>query len=398
MIATGLLLLMAVIYVTTFFVFKKAQLTGFIRAFAEAAMVGALADWFAVTALFKHPLGLPVPHTNLIEANKLDIGNNLGNFVSENFLTAGTIRPRIEKLQIAQKIGQWLDQAQNQRLVIQEITRIIAEALEQADDHKMAAFISRQARSLIEQLPTGKLAGDALEALLNQGIHEEWLSRLAENGAQYIAENHQFIKEKVSAESYKLIPGFIDDLIAAKITKGLQNYLLDLAADPRHPQRLAINQKLGQWAVDMKTEPEWGHRLQSLKDYLLPEEKLDLYSEKTWQYLKSYLQNNLSENNREIQKYLSNTLVRISESYLQNAVNAQKLDKFVQVQAFRLVMRHKSLVIQLISSTVGQWESRSLSRKLEMEVGKDLQFIRFNGTLVGGLVGLVIHALSYFLY
>lgn len=397
LIATGLLLLMAIIYVSTFFVFKTNVVNGFVRAFAEAAMVGALADWFAVTALFKRPLGLPIPHTNLIEANKMNIGNNLGNFVSENFLTAETIRPRIEKLQIAQKLGQWLHQPQNRKVVIQEMTKIIAEVLGQTEDAKMATFISEQAQSLIEQLPTGKIAGNALDALLDQGIHEEWLSRLAENGAQYIADNHQYIKEKVSTESYKLIPGFIDDMIATKITKGLQNYLLDLATDPHHPQRLAINQKLRQWAVDMQTEPEWADRLQSLKAYLLPEDKLQLYSEKIWQYLKTYLQNNLSENDSDIQKYLNNMLSNLSARYLQDNEAARKLDKFVQVQAFRLVMRHKSTVAQLISSTVGQWESRSLSEKLEVEVGKDLQFIRFNGTLVGGLVGLLIHALSYLL-
>ncbi|HET8573142.1 MAG TPA: DUF445 domain-containing protein [Edaphocola sp.] len=398
MIATGLLLLMAVVYVASFFVYKASPLTGFARAFAEAAMVGALADWFAVTALFRHPLGLPVPHTNLIEANKVTIGNNLGQFVAENFLTAETIRPRIEKLRVARKLGQWLDRPQNRGLIVQELTRIIAEALEQADDRHMTAFISRQVRALTEQLPTGKIAGDALEGLLEHRLHEEWLSRLAENAAQYIAENQNFIKEKVSAESYKLIPGFIDDLIAAKITKGLRNYLLDLAADPHHPQRQVINQKLRQWAVDMKTSPQWAGRFQSLKDYLLPEGKLNNYSEKTWQYFKNHLKNNLSETGSDVQKYLNKTLVDISEQYLRNASKAGKLDNFIQVQAFRLIMRHKTAAAQLISSTVGQWESRALSQKLETEVGKDLQFIRFNGTLVGGLVGLVIHTLGYFLH
>lgn len=397
-IATGLLLLMAVVYVATFFVFKTHVVNGFVRAFAEAAMVGALADWFAVTALFKRPLGLPIPHTNLIEANKLNIGNNLGNFVSENFLTAETIRPRIEKLQIAQKLGQWLDQPQNRKAVIQEGTRIIVDVLEQTEDIKMATIIREQAQSLMAQLPTGKIAGNALDALLDQGMHEEWLSHLAERAAQYIADNHQFIKEKVSAESYKLIPGFIDDMIAAKITRGLQNYLLDLAADHQHPQRLAINQKLRQWAVDMKTEQEWADRLASLKSYLLPDDKLQLYSEKIWLYLKAYLQKSLSDSNSELQEYLNTMLTNLSKRYLRDNEAAQKLDKFVQVQAFRLVMRHKATVAQLISSTVSRWESRSLSQKLELEVGKDLQFIRFNGTLVGGLVGLLIHALSYLLH
>lgn len=398
MIATGLLLLMAVIYVATFFVFKTAVLTGFIRAFAEAAMVGALADWFAVTALFRHPLGIRVPHTNLIEANKLNIGSNLGHFVSDNFLTAETIRPRIEQLRIAQKVGQWLSQPQNRQLVIGEMTRIATEALAQTDDTKMAAMISRQARTLTEQLPVGKIAGDALNALLDEGLHEEWLSRLAESGAGYIAGNHQFIKDKVRAESYKLIPGFIDDMIATKITKGLQNYLLELAADPQHPQRQAISRKLRQWAEDMKTNETWANRFQSLKAYLLSDDKLMLYSEKAWQYLKKYLESHLSESDSDIQKYLNSTLSNISANYLHNTANAQKLDSFIQVQAFKLIMRHKAMVAQLISSTVGQWESRSLSQKLEIEVGKDLQFIRFNGTLVGGLVGLLIHALSYFLH
>lgn len=394
-IATGLLLLMALVFSATYF-FPATTITGYVRAFSEAAMVGALADWFAVTALFRHPLGLPIPHTNLIEANKGNIGNNLGHFISENFLNAENIRPRIEQLHIAEKLGAWLDKQHNRHLLINEITRIASEALAQLDDSEMEILLSRQAKSLLEQIQPGVIAGDTLEGILQKGFHEEWLSLLAENAAEYVVQNEALIKNKVKEGSYKLIPGFVDNLIADKITKGIQRFLAEFAMDLAHPQRKEINQKLQQLAQEMKTSTEWANRFQYVKDSLLPEQKLKQYAGQLWQYMKRYFTQNLMDSESGIHRYLDKTFLEISESYLHNEAKSRQLDLFVQVQAFKLIMRHREDAARLISTTVGNWESKSLSRKLELEVGKDLQFIRLNGTLVGGLVGLVIYTISHF--
>lgn len=395
-IATGLLLLMALVFSTTYF-FPETIITGYIRAFSEAAMVGALADWFAVTALFRRPLSLPIPHTNLIETNKQNIGNNLGHFISENFLNAENIRPRIKQLRIAEKVGLWLDKQHNRELLINEITRIASEAITQLDDSEIEALLSRQAKNLLEQIQPGVIAGDTLEGILQKGFHEEWLSLLAENMAKYVEQNEGLIKEKVREGSYKLIPGFVDNLIAGKITKGIQSFLEDFAIDPEHPQRKEINQKLKQLAQEMKTSPEWTNRFQYIKDNLLPEQKLMEYAGQLWLYMKRYFSENLNKHNSGIHRYLNKTLMSISESYLHDETKSRKLDLFVQVQVFKLIMRHREDAARLISSTVSNWESKSLSRKLELEVGKDLQFIRLNGTLVGGIVGLLIYTVSHLL-
>lgn len=392
-LATGLLLLMVVLFFTTFLI-PETLTSGYIRAFSEAAMVGALADWFAVTALFRHPLGLSIPHTNLIESNKKDIGNNLGNFITENFLTAGNIRPRIEKLRLSEKLGTWLQKPTNRTLVIREITRIAAEALEQIQDEDMEQLVEKKLHNLFHQLDAGKIAGDTLAGILEKNLHQEWLSILAENTANYIATNNQSVKEKVREESHFLIPGFIDDIIASKIAKGLKAYLTEIASDPNHPQRLQITQRLYRLASAMQSSDEWKERFQFLKANLLPEEKMHLYSGQIWQYLKSYLNENLSKTDGSIQQYLDKTLISVAADYLNHSERSKKLDLFIQTQLFKLILRHRAEVSQLISTTIHNWESKSLSQKLELEVGKDLQFIRFNGTLVGGLVGLLIHAIS----
>lgn len=393
MIATGLLALMAIVFFATFLM-PDTTATGYIRAFSEAAMVGALADWFAVTALFKHPLGLPIPHTNLIESNKKNIGENLGNFISDNFLTPENIRPRIEKLQLAGKLGNWLQKPTNRNLIIEEITRIAEEALEQIKDEEMEQVIGKQLQNLITQFNAGSIAGDTLKGILEKGIHQDWITLLTKNAAAYIASNAQLVKEKVKEESHILIPGFVDNIIASKISKGLQGYLAEISQKPDHPQRAQITQRLYQLANDMKVSEEWKERFTFLKTEFLPSEKLQLYSNQLWQYLKKYLQENLSKNNGPIQLYLDKTIANIAGNYLYHSDRSQKLDLFFQVQAFKIIMRHREDVARLISTTVSNWESKSLSQKLALEVGKDLQFIRLNGTLVGGLVGLIIHAIS----
>lgn len=396
-IATSLFVLMAVVYTGVQVLFPEAKWAGYIRAFSEAAMVGALADWFAVVALFRHPLGLPIPHTNLIESSKVRIGDNLGVFVTENFLSPATIRPRLEQLQVAEKLGRWLTMPGNRNMLVTEILRIIRDGLAQLNDTEMERLVARQFEELLQKIPLSTLAGSALESIVRQGLHEEWIQLSAKSIADLIEKNASLVKDKVRSESHFLIPGFVDNIIAAKITRGAVTYFRRLETDEAHPQRKQITGKLLEIAADMKADPKWAQDFQSLEARLLSESKRKAYAGMLWKYLKDRISKGLSAPGSGINTYLDHTLSDIASGLISDRKKQERIDRFVQVQAFKLILRHRHEVTGLISNTVGSWKGREFSDKLELEIGKDLQFIRLNGTLVGGLVGLFIYILTQWL-
>lgn len=396
-IATSLFVLMAMIYIGTHVFFREASWAPYVRAFSEAAMVGALADWFAVVALFRHPLGLPIPHTNLIENSKARIGDNLGHFVTENFLNPVIVRPRLEQLRIAESLGHWLARPANRNMLLTEMLRIVKDGLRQLNDKEMELLIARKADELLQVISLNKLAGSTLENIVHHGLHEEWIQLLAKSIGDFIEENADLVKDKVKSGSHFLVPGFVNNIIAAKITKGTITYFHDLATEKDHPQRKQITGKLIDIAADMKVNPKWALNLQSLKDQLFPVRKMEAYAGMLWQYLKDRINKDLSMPGSGISNYLDKTISGLATELITDREKQKRIDRFIQVQAFKLILRHRHEVAALISTTVGNWKGRELSDKLELEVGKDLQFIRLNGTLVGGLVGLLIYILTQWL-
>lgn len=396
--ATLLLVFMAIVYVICEVFFPGRVWAGYVKAFAEAAMVGALADWFAVTALFRHPLGLPIPHTNLIESGKKRIGDNLGDFVINNFLTSAAIKPRIEKLQIAERFGQWLLQSKNRQRLVSEMLRIVQEALSKLNDAEIAVIIQKQAVELIGKIPVNRLAGDGLEKALHENLHQEWLTIIATNLRDFLDENRDLVKEKVKEESHFLIPGFVDNMIAEKITNAGIRYMTELATDKDHRIRQQITGKLLKIAADMKAGGEWSVRFNNLKDQLLSRQHLEEYSGLLWNYLKARIEKDLVDPTSAIGQYLDRVLRDMGQSLATDGSRQGRIDSFVQVQVFKLIIKYRQAAGEMISQTVSNWPSRELSQKLELEVGKDLQYIRVNGTLVGGMVGLFIYTLTRFFH
>ena len=395
--ATSLFLGMAVIYVICEMFFKQQAWAGYVKAFSEAAMVGALADWFAVVALFRHPFGIPIPHTNLIESSKGKIGNNLGSFVTDNFLTAATIKPRLEKLQVAARLAELLLEDKNRQRVTTEIIRILKEGLLKLNDEEMTRIISREATGLVEKIPVHKIVGDGLQKILADDVHQDWVTTLATHLGDFLEKNREMVKQKVKDESHFLIPGFVDTLIAEKITNGGIRYMEEIAADVNHPVRKNLSIKLLEIATDIQQGGEWAEKLTRLKNELLSPQHLQDYSKMVWLYVKKQIETDLEKEDSAISGYIENALKEAGKSLLEDPSRQQRIDHFIQVQAFRLIMKYKHSAGELISQTVSNWPSKQLSEKLELEVGKDLQFIRINGTLVGGTVGLLIYILTNWL-
>ena len=396
--ATGLFVLMAVIFVVMTILEKKnpAHWIGYIRAFSEAAMVGALADWFAVTALFNYPLGLKIPHTNLIENSKERIGDNLGNFVVSNFLSPQNIRPYIQKLKISHFAGEWLSKQRNQENLVKELSNIVLDILHKLDDTAVVNFIGHKAREMSDDLKINQIVGTGIEYFLNKQDHQKIITNLAKQIKDYVMANRDIVQERVQKESYFLIPKFVDNSIAEKITNGLSTFFEEVENDDRHSLRTEITQKLYTFSHEIQSEEKWEDEFRSIKNDFLNEEKLQQYSKDIWNSIKKSLSKELEEENSALKNYIKKNLTELSQNLKDDENFQNKIDHWVRVTAYKYILKNTHQAANLISSTVGNWQGRDLSRKLELEVGKDLQFIRVNGTLVGGLVGLIIYTVANF--
>lgn len=398
-IATALFLFMTLLYITMVILQKKApewSFVGYIKAFSEAAMVGALADWFAVTALFHKPLGLPIPHTNLIENRKKDIGDNLGNFVVENFLKAENIRPYVESINVSPFIVKYLNKEKNINILISEIKVKLEEIIQNINDEKITNFITEKSKLLLQDIDLNKLTSNTLEYLLKEKEHQKILDFIFLKIEYYILENKDLIHQKISQESAFFIPNFIDKILADKITAGLANYMAEAAQNKEHSVRKEIKNQLLQFNENLKNEPHWKEKLEKLKSNLLQSENIEKYAKNIWIYIKNFLTEDLSKplNNSVLKSYLKKSILNFTQQLQTDKQLQNRLDGWSRKTIYQFVLKNKNEVGQLISETVGNWKGRELSEKLELEVGKDLQFIRINGTLVGGLVGLLIYIIT----
>ena len=398
MFATGLFVLMAVIFVVMTILEKKnpAHWIGYIRAFSEAAMVGALADWFAVTALFNYPLGIKIPHTNLIENSKERIGDNLGNFVVENFLSPKNIRPYIQKIKISNFVGDWLEKERNQEVLMKEVSNIILDILHKLDDTAVVSFIGKKAKEMSDDLKINHIVGNGIEYILDKKDHQRFITNLSKQIKEYVLNNQEMVKQRVKSESYFLIPKFVDDGIAEKITSGLSKYFEEVELDENHSLRTEITQKLYSFSKEIQTDEKWVEEFKAIKNDFLKEEKIQQYSQDIWLSIKKSLSSELEEEQSALKNYLRKNLEELSVNLKTDEVFQNKIDHWVRATAYKYILKNTHQFGALISSTVGNWEGKELSAKMELEVGKDLQFIRVNGTLVGGLVGLIIYTVTNF--
>ena len=396
--ATGLFVLMAAVFIVMTILEKNhsSHWIGYVRAFAEAAMVGALADWFAVTALFHHPLGLKIPHTNLIQNSKERIGDNLGYFVVENFLAPENIRPYILKLKVSNFVGDWLSKNKNQEILIKETSEIFLNIILKLDDKSVIQFISKKINEMTSELKINQIVGNGLDYILEKNEHQKLITNLSKQIKNYVLENQEMVRDRVKKESFTLIPKFVDDAIADKITKGLSDYFQEVERDENHSLRSEITLKIENFAEDLKTNDRWKEQFQEIKNSFFQEEKMISYASDIWKSIKKTLMAELSKENSALKNYFRKNLIQLSENLQNDEILQHKIDHWIRVTAYKYILKNTHQFGNLISSTVGNWEGKELSQKLELEVGKDLQFIRVNGTIVGGLVGLMIYTIAHF--
>ena len=397
-IATGLFILMAVIYFVLVYLTKHhpQQWMFYVKAFSEAGMVGALADWFAVTALFRYPLGLKIPHTNLIEKSKNRIGENLGSFVTDNFLTPSTIRPYIEKLDAMKFVLNWLETPKNQQTVSSQIVSLSHYIITNLDDKTVVDAITKKGIQLLDDLPYHIWLSDGLQYMIKNNEHNRLLDILLPKAKDYVENNRSLIYEKVVEKQplLKLVGG---KTVTNQLISGITSFLDDVEENPNHPIRTEIEDKLNETALQIKTEQNWKDKINVVKNQFITHEKINQYAEEAWVKLKKETLNKLEDEQYNIRTYIDKELSKWVTSIQENADWQQKINGWIRQMLYKQALKNSKEVSGIISRTVANWDGKELSDKLELEVGKDLQYIRVNGTLVGGLVGVVIYILTEWL-
>jgi uncharacterized membrane-anchored protein YjiN (DUF445 family) len=389
----SLALLVGMLALTAACIAWRHELAGlvWVRAFAEAAAVGALADWFAVTALFRHPMGLPVPHTAIIPRNKDRIGAALGDFVMHNFLTPAHIVPRVASARPARSAARWLLDTGNRQRACALGAAAAGWVLQRLDDPVARRFLRDWLSRWLRGIDTARAAGDLLEVLVARSGHQSALLALLPQVDAWLQANRDWVRQQVRAGS-RLTPGFLDDYIADRLVDGAVDLLHAMADDPAHPLRKRLQRAARDAAQALQHSPRWRRGAAAVTRWLAMRSRDAGCGERLWEALHERLQADLASPQSALRTQAEAAVAALARELETNLAMQDKLDLWVLQAVEAAVLRHGHHAAGLISAVVNSWDAQEVSRKLEAEIGRDLQFIRINGTVVGGLAGLAIHA------
>src|SRR5215213_6984282 len=392
--ATGLLVLMGAIFAAAWALESRYPWLGYVRATAEAGMVGGVADWFAITALFRRPLNLPIPHTAIIPSRKDRIGRSLGNFVQNNFLSPEVLGAKLRAAGLSRRAAEWLRTPDNARLVVRQGAGALRSATAVLRDDDVHAFLDRSVVEPLKQRPIAPVLASGLTLLTANDRHQQLLDRVVHGLARLLAENEELIRERVREESPWWMPGFVDDKLHQRIVDGIARTLYSVSADPDHPLRRQLDDLLTNWIDQLRQSPEMMARAESLKQQVFDNPTSERLTESLWRELKRVLDRQVDAAEAGTPGGLERGLSALAGAALDDEALLAKLDEWVIGAVLRIVEQHRHEAGQLISATVGAWDPDETSRRIELQIGKDLQFIRINGTLVGGLVGLLLYTMT----
>ncbi|MCS6905573.1 MAG: DUF445 domain-containing protein [Bacteroidia bacterium] len=398
-LATALLLLMVFLFFSIKYLEKifpnQEVYLQFIRAFAEAAMVGAIADWFAVTALFRRPLGLPIPHTAIIPTKKDSIGRGLGNFVSKNFLTAEALQDKLANFEISKKIQDWLAVEANSELVAEKIATFVPSILNTLKDEEVREFIEKNIALKVSGSELAKLLGDILSILTAQNKHYEFFNEVLRVAEKLLEENKTNIRKHIREESPWLVRAFVANKVYEKIIAKAESTFEEISKDPAHPLRQKFHKATEDFIHQLRTSPELHQRLEALKDEFLSNPIVHRYFEQVWQDLKNYIIENISDPHSAIRQQLQLRIYKFFNNLTQDEIMRKKITNWLYSAIIEVVSNYRMDIGNMIAETIKSWDKETMVNKLELQVGKDLQYIRISGTLVGGAVGFLLHLFSF---
>ncbi|MCK2031068.1 DUF445 domain-containing protein [Microbacterium galbinum] len=394
-VALGALIFMAVVFVFAFAFQERMSWLGYVRAAAEGGMVGALADWFAVTALFRRPLGLPIPHTAIIPSRKDEIGRSLGEFVETNFLEASVVRTKLSSTAIAQRAGEWLRETPHAERVGAEGATIATAILNGLSDDDVRDLISDLAREHLVSPEWGPPAGAWLEKIVEADAHHGAVDLAADSIGRWLEANAESFSGLVSRRLPSWVPRlahrFVDDTVYNEAVKFVQA----VQADPRHPARLAIDGYLGRLADSLQNDPTTRAKLENAKASLFDSPRVGALAAEAWNTAKNGLLTALADPESGLRRRAVQALEEVGERLTTDAALQRRVDTWVSDAAVFLVDRYRHDIASIITDTVERWDPAETTEKIELMVGRDLQYIRLNGTFVGALAGLAIFSIAH---
>lgn len=393
-VAGGGLVLAAVVFVICKVLGNGHGGWPFLQAASEAAMVGGLADWFAVTALFRHPLGLPIPHTAIIPRKKDQIGESLGDFVQQNFLTPEIVGPRVQAAQIPRRVGEWLATGDRPERLAGELGIALTGANAVLADDDIRLAVERFADAQLRRLPAAPVVAKVLDLAVEGNQHQILLGEGLKSLMRFLDDNREVLRRRVAEESPEWVPDWVDGKVFAKLFSGVQNFLADVAGDPEHALRKQFDERLKMYAVRLRTDQDAADALEKWKAELLDHPAVRNALSSLWLPLKKAVLEAAADPNSELRRVSASVIKQTGLALSSDTELQAKCDRWVLGVMNHVLAHYSGELTGIISYTVSRWDGESTARRLELQVGRDLQFIRINGTVVGSLVGLLIYSVG----
>jgi uncharacterized membrane-anchored protein YjiN (DUF445 family) len=371
---------------------------GYVGAAAEAGMVGALADWFAVTALFRHPLGLKIPHTAIIKRKKDQLGEGLGSFVRENFLSAAVVETKLRDAEIAGRVGKWLSEPNHADRVAGEASTVLRAVVELLNDEDVQQVIDRTIVKRLAEPQWGPPVGRVLAQLLAENRQEALIQLLCDRAFEWALNAGDTIERVVTRDSPSWSPRFVDQLVGDRIHRELMDFTDKVRRNPNHELRLSATRFLFEFASDLQSDDATIARAETVKEQLMARDEVTRAAETAWKTLKRLVLEGIDDPSSALRTRIADSIVVIGESLRDDAELRDKVDNWIVRGAQHLVGQYGGEITAIITETIERWDAEEASRRIELHVGRDLQFIRINGTVVGALAGLVIYTVAQIIF
>ncbi|MDT4916272.1 MAG: hypothetical protein QOI15_696 [Pseudonocardiales bacterium] len=392
--AGGLLLLAAIVYVLCRALTDGDGGWGYVEAAAEASMVGGLADWFAVTALFRHPLRLPIPHTAIIPAKKDQIGAGLAGFVQEYFLTSEIVSERVAAAQVPRRLGEWLAEPAHAHRLAEEVSSAVGGLAGVLNDDDVRSSVAAFADRRLRQLDIAALLARLLDAICDAGQHQAALTTFLRGARKYLEANRGEFRDWLGQESPEWVPEWLDERVFNKGFSLLQDFVEQVVEDDDHGLRRGFDTQLRELAERLRSDPEQIAKVEAARDQLLEHPRIAEYLGNLWDSLKQFLLREADDAGSDLRRSAETLTIRLGQVLRDDPEIAGRVDAGLQRLTQHVVTHYAEDLTAVISTTVERWDTEETSNRLELQVGRDLQFIRINGTVVGALAGLAIYALS----
>jgi uncharacterized membrane-anchored protein YjiN (DUF445 family) len=389
---------MAVVFVIAFALQDEYPWLQYVRAAAEGGMVGALADWFAVTALFKYPMGIKIPHTAIIPRRKDQIGASLGEFVETNFLSEQVVQEKLASVNIARRAGEWLATPAGANRVAKEGAALIRGAFKVLNDDDVQAVIEGMVRKHLLAPPWGPPVGRMAERIFHDGHHHKLVDLLVDRAADWVDDNHETVTRLVSDRSPTWVPQFVDGLVGDKVYVEILKFVRAVQADPNHQVRQQIDKYLNDLAQDLQHDPAMIARAEDIKAQVLGDPEVRELASRTWGTVKNALLGAVDDPDSDLTIKFKAAVRDFGSRLVNDPELDGKVNAWIGDAAGYLVRTYRSDIAGVITDTVARWDAEETSQKIELQVGKDLQFIRINGTVVGSLAGLAIFTAAHLVF